>query len=357
MADQGLERMKAMMEKRRAFRKEFGEVLNKGIPYFEDPTRYPLEELIPLSRMVNLFNHVETEEEKEKLKADFLAKLDALKPLPDAPERVYIWKEGNMPQETVYNENPDHMYDHEPDFKPYFLEMLVPEDVTPVGGIVMVAGGTHGVGTINECFETSQEFNALGYQCFILQCRPNMGPWCKKDGATDAARTFQIIRKNAAKYRLDPDHLAYAGYSNGGVTGDGCIEFYSENQKIKDHYPDYTEDEYDAFYGAPNAFLCVYGVRHVGTKLTRESFAYPPIFFAVGREDKTCMENLKDMLPWLWKNDVPVEIHTFSAHPHGYAGWKIIDGKGDKNYDLWIEHADVFLRDLFVGYDPDLHND
>ena len=63
---------------------------------------------------------------------------------------------------------------------------------------------------------------------------------------------------------------------------------------------------------------------------------------------------MNGLLPWLLSKEVPVEIHTFAGHPHGYAGWKIIDGKGDYNFDLWITHADVFLRDLFVGYDPNL---
>ena len=44
---------------------------------------------------------------------------------------------------------------------------------------------------------------------------------------------------------------------------------------------------------------------------------------------------------------VPVEVHTFAGHPHGYAGWKIIDGKGNPNFDLWVTHADAFLMDVF----------
>ena len=355
MADDLKKRYEEMQKARRAFCREFGAEINKAIPKYEDPTRYPVQELIDLFKFSWKFRDPGlSQEDKDRLKAEFIAKRDAIEPLPGAPERVYLWKEGNMPQETVYTENPDHLYDHEPDFRPYYLEMLIPEDRTPIGGIVLVAGGSHGAGTINECYEVGLEFNELGYQCFILQCRPNMCPWTRLDTAADAARAFRLIRANAEKYRLSKDSLAYAGFSNGGVTGDACIEFFSEGQNIRDYYPDYIPDEADLEYGAENAYLCVYGARHLGTKLSREDFRYPPTFFAIGRKDFGCIANLNGLLPWLLEKEVPVEIHTFAGHPHGYAGWKIIDGKGDYNFDLWITHADVFLRDLFVGYDPDL---
>lgn len=355
MDDKVKEMYEKMRKARIAFCKDFGAEVNKAIPMYEDPTRYPVQELIDLFKYQwNFRKEGLTQEEKDAYKAEFARRRDAIRPLENAPDRIYLWPEGKMPQETVYTENPDHLYDHEPDFKPYYLEMLVPEDKEVIGGIALVAGGTHGAGTINECYEVGLEFNELGYQCFILQCRPNMSPWSRLDTATDAARCFRMIRANAEKYRLNPDHLAYAGFSNGGVTGDSCIEYYSDHQTPADYYEGYEKDELDAFYGAPNAYLCVYGARHLGTKLSKEDFPYPPTFFAIGRKDFGCIANLGGLLPWLQAKDVPVEIHTFAGHPHGYAGWKIIDGKGDYNFDLWITHADVFLRDLFVGYDPQL---
>ncbi len=345
------EMRKAML----AFNKEFGGEINKAIPKYEDPTRYPVDKLVELFKFQWKFREPgHTQEEKDALKKEFAAMRDAIELLPDAPERVYLYKEGSIPSETVYTDNSEHQYDHEPDFRPYYLEMLIPEDKEPIGGIVLVAGGSHGAGTMNECYEVGLEFNELGYQCFILQCRPNMCPWSRLETAADASRCFRLIRKNAEKYRLKKDRLAYAGFSNGGVTGDACIEFFSEGQKIQDYFPDYVPDEADAEYGAENAYLCVYGARHLGTELSRPDFKYPPTFFAIGRKDFGCIANMNGLLPWLLEKEVPVEIHTFAGHPHGYAGWKIIDGKGDYNFDLWITHADVFLRDLFVGYDPKL---
>ena len=354
MEDSIVKKYEAMRRANAAFRLEFGPEINKAIPLYEDPTRYPVNELIELFQFQQKFKETNIPEEKSRLKREFAAKCDAIHLLPNAPERIYLWKAGNMPVQTVYTDNPGHLYDHEPDFQPYYLEMPLSSEKKPLAGIVLVAGGTHGAGTINECYEIGLEFNALGYACFILQCRPNMGPWSRLESAVDAARCFQLLRGNASKYGLDPDKLVYAGFSNGGVTGDACIEFFSDHQTVKQYFPDYVPDEYDSYYGAENAYLCIYGARHLGTVLNRDAFPYPPTFFAIGRKDFGCIANLQGLLPKLWAQDVPVEIHTFAGHPHGYSGWKIIDGKGDYNFDLWVTHADVFLRDLFNGYDPDL---
>ena len=70
------------------------------------------------------------------------------------------------------------------------------------------------------------------------------------------------------------------------------------------------------------------------------------VFFAVGRLD-VGMENLHALYPDLLARGVPLEVHTFAGHPHGYAGWKIMDGVGFPNFDLWVTHADAFLRDVF----------
>jgi len=74
---------------------------------------------------------------------------------------------------------------------------------------------------------------------------------------------------------------------------------------------------------------------------------YPPSFFAVGREDKGALANLYPVFCQLTERGTPVEVHTFSGHPHGYAGWKIMNGKGFPNFDLWVPLADHFMRDAY----------
>lgn len=339
-------RLMPISDKVLKFRRECGDEVNLAILMYEDPTRYPVNELVELFKLQNEMMDAATTEERMALKVRFAEKRRSIKLLPDAPERIYLWPEGNMPTQTEYTENPEHRFDHEPDFKPYMLEMLLPEDVQPVGAIVTIAGGSHGAGTINECYQTGLEFNALGYQCFILQCRPNACPWNEYEAGADTARALRIIRANREKYRIDPGKIAVAGFSNGGSTTDYCIEYYSGAKQVSDYFPDYIPDELDKLNGGPDAFLCVYGPRHAGTPYNYEGVVYPPTFFAVGRLDNA-MKNLHELYPSLLAQGVPLEVHTFAGHPHGFAGWKIIDGKGNPNFDLWVTHADAFLRDLF----------
>ena len=215
-----------------------------------------------------------------------------------------------------------------------------------VCAVVTIAGGSHGAGTINECYEIGLELGALGYQCFILQCRPNGCPWNEFETGADAARALRILRARADKYRIKPDNIAMAGFSNGGITIDFCIESFSGDQKVADRFPDYRPDELDELPGGPDAQLSIYGSRHKGTEYDYTGAVYPPTFFAVGRLDDG-MENLHALYPDLLARGVPLEVHTFAGHPHGYAGWKIMDGVGFPNFDLWVTHADAFLRDVF----------
>ncbi len=335
-----------LMRKRREFAAACGDEVNKAIPLYEDPTRYPVEELIALFKVQQRMMDAEDPEARSSLKKQFAELRQSIRLLPDAPERVYLWPEGNMPKDTDYTQNPGHQNDHEPDFLPYYLEMLLPAEAAPIGAIVLIAGGSHGAGTINECYQTGREFGALGYQCFILQCRPNGCPWSEYETGADAARCLRILRSRAAEYRIAPDRIAMAGFSNGGITIDYCIEHFSGAKKVKDHFPDYVPDALDDLPGGPDAQLSIYGSRHKGTPYDYTGVVYPPTFFAVGRLDDG-MENLHALYPDLLARGVPLEVHTFAGHPHGYAGWKIMDGVGFPNFDLWVTHADHFLRDLF----------
>ena len=336
----------ALMKKRREFAAACGDEVNLAVPLYEDPTRYPVEELLALYKLQRQMMDEEDPKKRAALKARFKELRESIRLLPDAPERIYLWKPGNMPRDTEYRSDPTWEYDHGPDFLPYYLEMLIPEEVTPLGAVILIAGGCHGAGTIPDCYQIGKEFNALGYQSFILQCRPNGCPWSEYETGADAARCARMLRARAEEYRIAPDRIAMAGFSNGGITIDFCIEHFSGAKKVTDHFPEYVPDELDQLPGGPDAQLSIYGSRHKGTPYDYTGVVYPPTFFAVGRLDGG-MENLHALYPELLARGVPLEVHTFAGHPHGYAGWKIIDGVGFPNFDLWVTHADYFLRDVF----------
>lgn len=350
-----MERMAAMQAMRAETaerRKEFAPEEHPAITLYEDAPCYPVNELVELQAIGVKVMECADKEERAKLIAAFAAKRDSIQRKPDAPERIYLWPEGKIPTVTDYTDNSDCRYNHDPDFNPYFYEMLVPEDVTPKGLVVFCAGGDHGTALLHEAYQSCLDFNALGYQAILLANRTNGCPWKPVDAAADASRAIRYARANAARLRIDANNVAFAGFSNGGITGENCIRFFSGEKKMTDYYADYVPDELDAFYGAPDAFLCVYGPRFVGAEFDYTGVVYPPTFYAVGRLD-TALDNMNYAYPTLLEQGVPVEIHTFAGVPHGKAGIALFDGEVKyPNFQLWVPLADYFMQDVYHPVKP-----
>ena len=339
------ERMKQMMEARREINAQFGAVKAKAVPYWEGIPCYEEDTVVKLALLSNEIQREHSSQERAEMIRAFEALLSEVKAREDAPEKILLWPEGKMPAETEYTDNSDHRYNHDPDFRPYLIEMLLPEDVTPKGALALCAGGDHAEAVVHEAYQTAKDFNALGYQCFLILNRTNHNPWNGKEVGADCARALRYIRKNAAKYRIDPHQVAFAGFSNGGLSGEQTIAYYSGEKKVQDYFPDYEPDELDAYYGAPDAFLCVYGPRFVGGTIDWEGVVYPPVFYAVGRED-TALDNLNYVYPEMLAHGVPAEIHTFAGVPHGKAGSSIMNDSY-ANFDLWVPLADAFMQDVY----------
>lgn len=329
--------------------KKLREKAIRSVEIFDDVPCYDLGFVRRLDKLERQYMASESEMEAARLLKEFawLAN-DPIPPKHTPPERIYLWPEGKMPIKTVYTDNSDLRYNHGPEFKPYFLEMLVPEDVTPKGAVICIPGGDHGNASCKEGYQVAKDLSEMGYQCFILHNRVNHNPWSEEESGVDAARAVRMVRANAEKYRIKPNNIAIAGFSNGGLTGDNCIRYYSGLKKVQDIFPDYEPDELDNVYGAPDTFLCVYGPRFVGSPYDFTGVVYPPTFFAVGREDNA-MENLNYVYPIMTAQGIPVEVHTFAGVPHGQAGLRFREEPNPyPTFDMWYTLADVFMQDVYA---------
>lgn len=314
----------------------------------EDILIYDEEEVVELARLESRLRKEATYEEAVVLAGRIREIVENIHKRPVAPERIYLWPEGNMPAETQYTDNSEAKNNHDPDFRPYMFEMLIPQYEQPKGAVVVCAGGDHGPAVVREGYQVCRELNRLGYQSILLLNRTNHNPWSGHECGADSARAIRYVRKNAARLRIKPDNVSFAGFSNGGLTGEACIQFYSGNKKVRDYFPEYAEDELDSYYGAPDAFLCVYGPRFKGDEsFVWEGTVYPPVFYAIGRED-SAIDNFNFVYPDLLAHGVPVEVHTFAGVPHGQAGASIMS-KSYPNFDLWTRLADSFLQNVFAG--------
>lgn len=329
--------------------KEFEDTGRPAIEIFDDAPCYDEAQVVELARLQDAHAFCDDAEERARIRAEFAEKLAGVRRRENAPGRVYLWPEGKMPCITEYTENPDNRFNHGPEFRPYFLEMLLHDEIAPKGAVVCIPGGDQGFCTVYEAYQVCKDWNRRGYQAFILHNRVNHNPWSEQESGVDVARCLRIIRKNAAKYRIDPANVAVAGFSNGGLTGDNCIRYFSGAQTVADHFPGYEADALDAYYGAPDAFLCIYGPRFRGSPYDFTNVKYPATFLAVGKDD-FAMENLNYVYPILVQHGVDVEVHTFSGVPHGCAGQSILKGGVSPypTFELWYTLADHFMQTAYA---------
>ena len=140
-------------------KKAIAEERLKAVPFFEDAPCYPVEELV---RMWRLGRQLEAETDNKNCMAqlwEFCMLRDSLQKKENAPQRIYLWPDGRMPVMTEYEDNSDCRYNHNPDFRPYLYEMLLPEGKEPKGAVVVCAGGDHGDCVLSEGYQTCLDFN------------------------------------------------------------------------------------------------------------------------------------------------------------------------------------------------------
>lgn len=339
--------MAGLLAQMQAVQEIFGKDKRKAVPVFEEASRYNQEEVAHLFALQAGIMMEADEEKCQEMISIFNTLLDSMTLTNEENEKIYLWDEKNIPKETEYTVFGNTQYNHDPDFQPFMVESLIDENETPKGAVVICAGGDHGDCVFYEGYKVAEQLNELGYQCFVLANRPNMNPWSAKEAGADVARAIRIIRANADKYRINEEQVAYAGFSNGGLTGEANIQNYSGQQKISDHFPAYQEDEIDKFYGAPDIFLNIYGPRFVGNEFDYSKVLYPPTFMAEGKDDFG-MVNFNFAVADLIAHDVELELHTFAGTPHGVAGKSRLNtGENYQAFDLWLPLADNFMQCIY----------
>ena len=129
-----------MLEARKPFKKIFGKIELETVPIFENPVCYDMEDLVALENQMytilyrgDVAEHPEWVEEYQRLAS-------AMKPLPNAPKPIDLWPEGKVPTLTDYPDNNEYLFNHDPDFRPYLHEMLLPEYEKPKGAAATTAG-------------------------------------------------------------------------------------------------------------------------------------------------------------------------------------------------------------------------
>ena len=233
------------------------------------------------------------------------------------------------------------------------LTACIPANGTANGAAVVICpgGGYAGLSMDKEGYRVAKAFNAFGVTAFVLKYRlpsdeimadKTIGP------LQDAQQAVLTVRKNAAKWGINPNKIGIIGFSAGGhlasTEGTHFDKVVIEDQENISVRPDFMLLLYPVISFGPTA--------HVGSRenligktptpalldlysnekqITANT---PPTFLVHATDDDVVpVQNSLMFYDALLANKVKAEMHIFEAGGHGFG----LDNP--KSKDQWIDWA------------------
>jgi acetyl esterase/lipase len=226
------------------------------------------------------------------------------------------------------------------------------------GGVIICPGG----GYVHEAFthegtEVAKAFNDIGYTAFVLRYRlPSDSVQVNKMIAPlqDAQRALQLVREQAATWKLDVNKIGIAGFSAGGHLAASASTHYDtaliDNSRHTDLRPSFSILIYPVI-------SLLDSLKHGGSRTNLlgkepnpqwEQFfsnelhvqtGMPPVFLVHAQDDKTVkVENSLVFYTALTRQKVPAEMHLY---PHGGHGFGLVNPTTD---DRWFDRVVNWLK-------------
>lgn len=194
------------------------------------------------------------------------------------------------------------------------MTVFRPEAAANGAAVLVCPGGGYQILAIDmEGYEIAHWLNSFGITAFVLQYRV---PDKEKGALQDAQRAIRLIRKQASKWRLQPDKIGVMGFSAGGSLSARLSTQYS-----KSLYP--VTDAADRVSARPDFALLIYpAYLDKGPNLTltpelKIDSTTPPMFIFQTADDPYAHSSLV-MADALRINKIPVEMHLYPDGGHGY---------------------------------------
>lgn len=218
------------------------------------------------------------------------------------------------------------------------LKVFLPSKDKATGAAVIICpGGGYGILAINhEGDHVAKRFNDIGVAAFVLKYRlPDDAIMIDKSFGPlqDAEQAMYVVRKEAAKYHIDPAKIGIMGFSAGGHLASTLTVHYKdvkiENKEALSLRPDFSVLIYpvisllesphtgsaknltgpDATYAQKEYFS---NERHVDAET-------PMTFLVHANDDKSVpVENSLSFDRAMVKAGNKVELHTYQAGGHGF---------------------------------------
>ncbi len=212
-------------------------------------------------------------------------------------------------------------------------------------GVVICPGGAYNIlAWPKEGVEVAHWFNSIGVTAFVLKYRvprriPDKIHW---EPMQDVQRAVRVVRRDAAKWNIDPDRIGTLGFSAGGhLTVMSGVQFDTEcYQPI---------DDADELSCRPN-FICPIYCAYLGEDYDDKKHASlgqlvtvtkqtPPTFMVVTWDDALRGAQSALLLAKLREHNVPAELHVYVKGGHGYGMRPSQDPVSH-----WPEHLHAWLK-------------
>ncbi|WP_281310214.1 prolyl oligopeptidase family serine peptidase [Flavobacterium flavigenum] len=231
--------------------------------------------------------------------------------------------------------------------------------------VIICPGGAYGMLAIDkEGYKVAEWLNSLGINAFVLKYRlpsdlimknKTVGP------LQDAQEAVRLVRRNAVKWKLDPNKIGFMGFSAGGHLA----------ATLATHYDDKVYIPSDTTSAKPNFSILIYpvismqeGITHQGSKDNllgknvqgeivdkysnekQVTASTPKTFLIHATDDKAVpVENSINYYLALKKEKVPAEMHLYENGGHGFGlGVKGTNAYWPETCKKWLAVNDYILN-------------
>ncbi|BAU55767.1 alpha/beta hydrolase [Mucilaginibacter gotjawali] len=200
------------------------------------------------------------------------------------------------------------------------IKIFTPKNPNGTAVIVCPGGGYYILALDLEGTELCNWYNSIGVTAILLKYRVPAPPGKLRYELPlqDAQRAVGLVRSNAAKWGIKPDHIGIMGFSAGGH-----LSALVSNSYAKRTYE--QVDEADNESCRPDFTILVYPAYLVNDKedgkLAPEiqvSANTPPTFIMQTEDDPINVENALYYYLALKKAGVSAEMHLYPSGGHGY---------------------------------------
>lgn len=220
-------------------------------------------------------------------------------------------------------------------------DLLVCRPARPNGaGVLVIPGGSYEFHAFdNEGLEQARWLNALGVTAFVLNYRLPAEGWGGRADVPlqDAQRAMRVIRRDAARFGVDPQRIAVLGFSAGGHLGGSLATRHAEPVYAPVDAAD-TLSARPAFAGLIYPVVTLVGAaahgwsrdnllgadapaearerRSVDRRVDADT---PPLFLVHASDDGAVpVANSIGLYQAMLDHKRPVELHLFEEGGHGF---------------------------------------